>query len=122
MVPAVQSWVGPAVPAVQSRVQVLVVEAVSLRSSDRNSLGVNPYCKLNIGKEKAKTKIIERSHSPVWKESFSMGWTEGNYKLDIQIQDWKATGNFRSRIDNSRFDFPNSTQSAWDGLRSRCQS
>ena len=75
-------------PAVQSKVHVLVVEADGLKSNDRNSLGVDPYCKLSLGKEKAKTKILERSYSPVWKESVSLVWTEGYNKLNIQVNDY----------------------------------
>ena len=85
---------------VRSRVHVLVVEADSLRSSDRHSLGIDPYCKLNIGREKAKTKIIERSNCPVWKESVSILWTEGYSKLNLQIHDWKATGHCLSQMSN----------------------
>ena len=63
-----------------------------LKSTDRNSVGIDPFCKLSIGKEKAKTKIIERSSSPVWKEAVSLAWVEGYSTLTIQILDWKTAG------------------------------
>ena len=76
---------------VRGQVHVMVVEADSLGSADRNNAGIDPYCKLSLGREKAKTKIIEKSSSPVWKESLSLAWTEGSSKLTIQLHDWKAT-------------------------------
>ena len=76
---------------VRGQVHVVVVEADSLLSADRNNAGIDPYCKLAIGREKSKTKIIEKSFSPVWKESLSLAWTEGSSKLTIQVHDWKAT-------------------------------
>ena len=77
--------------AVRGQVHVMVVQGDSLGSSDRNNAGIDPYCKLAIGREKAKTKIVEKSFSPVWKESLSLAWTEGSSKLNIQVHDWKAT-------------------------------
>ena len=76
---------------VGGQVMVVVVEADSLLSSDRNNSSIDPYCKLALGREKAKTKIIEKNSSPVWKESLGLAWTEGSSKLTIQIHDWKAT-------------------------------
>ena len=76
---------------VRGQVHVMVVEADSLVSPDRNSAGIDPYCKVALGREKSKTKILEKSSSPVWKESLSLAWTEGSSKLIIQVHDWKAT-------------------------------
>ena len=86
---------GPVVSGqtVRGQVHIVVVEADSLVSADRNNAGIDPYCKVALGREKSKTKIIEKSSSPVWKESLSLAWTGGSSKLTIQIHDWKATRN-----------------------------
>ena len=76
---------------VRGQVHVVVVEADNLGSAERNNAGIDPYCKVSLGREKAKTKIVEKSSSPVWKESLSLTWTEGSSKLSLQVHDWKAT-------------------------------
>ena len=104
----------------KSKVHVMVVEADGLKSTDRNSVGIDPFCKLSIGKEKAKTKIIERSNSPVWKEAVSLAWVEGYSTLTIQILDWKTAG-LSLDCRNEGFKTP-SQERAWVGWRWTYQS
>lgn len=36
----------------------------------------NPYCKLQLGKEKNKTKNIPHTVNPKWREGFNLYWYE----------------------------------------------
>ena len=34
----------------------------------------DPYCKITLGKEKAKTKILNNTLNPKWREAFDLNW------------------------------------------------
>jgi len=70
-------------------VNIVIVEASNLRF-DKKNLSHGTYCKLTLGKEKIKTKSVENSSNPKWKEQLTMKWYEGSSssgsgKLLIQV-------------------------------------
>ena len=34
----------------------------------------DPYCKLTLGKEKARTRILNNTLNPKWREAFDLDW------------------------------------------------
>ncbi|WOK94127.1 C2 and GRAM domain-containing protein [Canna indica] len=49
---------------------VHVIEARNLQAMDLNGLS-DPYAKLQLGKHRAKTKVVKKNLNPVWDEEFS---------------------------------------------------
>ena len=62
-------------------VHVVVVQAIHLKAMD-NGLNSDPYCKVSLGKDKQKTKTVNNSLNPKWKEFLDLSWVD-NGKDDI---------------------------------------
>ena len=52
-----------------------------------NGESSDPYCKLSMGKEKYKTKSIDGTVNPKWREAFDFNWFE-EYDNEIEITIW----------------------------------
>ena len=51
-------------------------------------LSSDPYCKIQLGKEKNKTKAISHTVNPKWREGFDMYWYDDcDDFLDISVWD-----------------------------------
>ncbi|XP_010942889.1 C2 and GRAM domain-containing protein At1g03370 [Elaeis guineensis] len=61
---------------------VHVIEARNLLAMDLNGLS-DPYVKLQLGKQRAKTKVVKKNLSPVWDEEFS--FRVGDLKEELTI-------------------------------------
>ena len=56
-------------------VHVLLVQARGVMAMDGGTSS-DPYCKITLGKEKAKTKILNNTLNPKWREAFDLNWYE----------------------------------------------
>ena len=54
-------------------VHVLLVQARSVIAMDGGTSS-DPYCKVTLGKEKAKTKVINNTLNPKWREAMDLFW------------------------------------------------
>ena len=54
---------------------VLLVQARSVIAMDGGTSS-DPYCKVTLGKEKAKTKVINNTLNPKWREAMDLFWYE----------------------------------------------
>ncbi|KAF3331391.1 C2 and GRAM domain-containing protein [Carex littledalei] len=61
---------------------VQVIEARNLLAMDSNGLS-DPYVKVQLGRQRAKTKVVKKSLNPIWDEEFS--FRVGNLKEEICI-------------------------------------
>ena len=52
-----------------------------------NGESSDPYCKLSMGKEKYKTKSLDGTVNPKWREAFDFNWFE-EYDNEIEITIW----------------------------------
>ena len=74
-------------------VHVVIVQAIQLKAMDKGA-NSDPYCKVSLGKDKQKTKIINNTLNPKWRESLDLSWVD-NAKDDIlhfQLYDWNMAG------------------------------
>ena len=74
-------------------VHVLIVQAIHLKAMDKGA-NSDPYCKVSLGKDKRKTKFINNTLNPKWKESFDLSWLDNGKEdiLSISLYDWNVTG------------------------------
>ena len=56
-------------------VHVLVVQARGVMAMDGGTSS-DPYCKITLGKEKVKTKTLNNTLNPKWREAFDLNWYE----------------------------------------------
>ncbi|KAJ6830649.1 C2 and GRAM domain-containing protein [Iris pallida] len=63
---------------------VHVIKARDLPAVDVNGSS-DPYVRLQLGKHRAKTKIVKNSLNPVWDEEFSFGVGDLNEELSISV-------------------------------------
>ena len=56
-------------------VHILLVQARGVLAMDGGTSS-DPYCKITLGKEKAKTKILNNTLNPKWREAFDLNWYE----------------------------------------------
>lgn len=61
---------------------VQVIEARNLLAMDSNGLS-DPYVKVQLGRQRAKTKVVKKSLNPIWDEELS--FRVGNLKEEICI-------------------------------------
>lgn len=61
---------------------IQVIEARNLLAMDSNGLS-DPYVKVQLGRQRAKTKVVKKSLNPIWDEEFS--FRVGNLKEEICI-------------------------------------
>lgn len=65
---------------------VRVMEARNLPPSDSNGLS-DPYVKLQLGKQKHKTKVVKKSLNPCWGEEFTFKVEDLHEELLISVLD-----------------------------------
>lgn len=63
-----------------------VIEARNLPAAEAQGLG-DPYAKLQLGRQRAKTKVIRKSANPVWDEEFAFRVGDLKEELLIRITD-----------------------------------
>lgn len=63
-----------------------VIEARNLLAMDLNGLS-DPYVKLQLGKHRAKTKVVKKNLNPVWDEEFSFRVGDLNEELTVCVLD-----------------------------------
>ena len=62
-------------------IHVVIVQALHLKAMD-NGINSDPFCKVSLGKDKHKTKTVNNTLNPKWKESLDLSWVD-NGKEDI---------------------------------------
>ena len=73
-------------------VHVLLVQARSVIAMDGGTSS-DPYCKVTLGKEKAKTKVINNTLNPKWREAMDLFWYEElDDFIDIALFDHDVGG------------------------------
>lgn len=65
---------------------VHVIEARNLLAMDLNGLS-DPYVKIQLGKQRAKTKVVKKNLSPVWDEDFSFRVGDLSEELTVSVLD-----------------------------------
>ncbi|KAG6695636.1 hypothetical protein I3842_09G108100 [Carya illinoinensis] len=65
---------------------VRVIEARNLPAMDLNGLS-DPYVRLQLGKQKAKTKVVKKSLDPLWDEEFGFRVDDLNEELLVSVLD-----------------------------------
>lgn len=65
---------------------VRVIEAQNLPPTDPNGLS-DPYVRLQLGKQRYKTKVIKKSLNPRWDEEFSFRVDDLNEELVVSVMD-----------------------------------
>ncbi|WCJ28215.1 C2 calcium/lipid-binding and GRAM domain containing protein [Euphorbia peplus] len=68
------------------RLLVRVIEARNLPPMDPNGLS-DPYVKVQLGKQRCKTKVVKKSLNPTWGEEFSFRVEDLNDELVISVLD-----------------------------------
>ena len=68
------------------KILVRVMEARNLPPTDSNGLS-DPYVKLQLGKQKSKTKVVKKSLKPCWGEEFTFKVEDFNEELLISVLD-----------------------------------
>lgn len=63
-----------------------VIEARNLPAMDLNGLS-DPYVKLQLGKHRAKTKVVKKNLNPVWDEEFIFRVGDLNEELTLCVLD-----------------------------------
>ena len=51
----------------------------------------DPYCKLTLGKEKARTRILNNTLNPKWREAFDLDWYVTRDRLHVTRGRWGCT-------------------------------
>ena len=65
---------------------VRVIEARNIPPMDPNGLS-DPYVKLQLGKQKFRTKVIKKSLNPYWSEEFTFKVEDLKEELSISVLD-----------------------------------
>lgn len=65
---------------------VRVIEARNLLAMDPNGFS-DPYVKLQLGKQRFKTKVVKKSLNPSWDEEFSFRVEDLNEELVLSVLD-----------------------------------
>ena len=73
-------------------VHVLLVQARGVSAMDGGTSS-DPYCKVSLGKEKARTKVINNTLNPKWREAMDLFWYEElDDFIDIALFDHDVGG------------------------------
>ena len=68
------------------RLQVRVTEARNIPAMDPNGLS-DPYVKIQLGRQKFKTKVVKKSLNPQWGEEFGFRVDDLNEELVVYVLD-----------------------------------
>ncbi|RLN05208.1 C2 and GRAM domain-containing protein [Panicum miliaceum] len=81
------------------RLTVRVIEARNLRAMDSNGFS-DPYVKLQLGKQRFKTKVIKMNLNPTWDQEFSflVGDVRDVLKLDVYDEDILQMDDFLGQL------------------------
>jgi len=83
-----------------SIVHIVLVQARELMAMDAGTSS-DPYCKISIGKESYKSKVIQQTLNPKWRESFDFYWYEDGTDqvyFDLYDSDIGGKDDFMGRI------------------------
>jgi len=70
----------------EMKLQVRVVEARNLPAMDLNGFS-DPYVRLQLGKQRSRTKVVKKNLNPKWTEDFSFGVDDLNDELVVSVLD-----------------------------------
>uniref|UniRef100_A0A0D9X985 C2 and GRAM domain-containing protein n=1 Tax=Leersia perrieri TaxID=77586 RepID=A0A0D9X985_9ORYZ len=81
------------------RLNVRVIEARNLRAMDSNGFS-DPYVKLQLGKQRFKTKVVKKNLNPTWDQefSFSVGDVQDVLKLYVYDEDIIGIDDFLGQV------------------------
>jgi Ca2+-dependent lipid-binding protein len=81
------------------RLNVRVIEARNLRAMDSNGFS-DPYVKLQLGKQRFKTKVVKKNLNPAWDQefSFSVGDVRDVLKLYVYDEDMIGIDDFLGQV------------------------
>ncbi|KAF0909551.1 hypothetical protein E2562_037185 [Oryza meyeriana var. granulata] len=81
------------------RLNVHVIEARNLRAMDSNGFS-DPYVKLQLGKQRFKTKVVKKNLNPTWDQefSFSVGDVRDVLKLYVYDEDMIGIDDFLGQV------------------------
>ena len=81
------------------RLTVRVIEARNLQAMDSNGFS-DPYVKLQLGKQRFKTKVIKMNLNPTWDQEFSflVGDVKDVLKLDVYDEDILQMDDFLGQL------------------------
>ncbi|KAG8087292.1 hypothetical protein GUJ93_ZPchr0010g9308 [Zizania palustris] len=82
------------------RLNVRVIEARNLRAMDSNGFS-DPYVKLQLGKQRFKTKVVKKNLNPTWDQEFSFsisGDALDVLKLYVYDEDMIGTDDFLGQV------------------------
>ncbi|XP_019095307.1 PREDICTED: C2 and GRAM domain-containing protein At1g03370-like isoform X2 [Camelina sativa] len=68
------------------KLQVRVVEARNLPAMDLNGFS-DPYVRLQLGKQRSRTKVVKKNLNPKWSDDFSFGVDDLNDELVVSVLD-----------------------------------
>lgn len=68
------------------KLQVGVVEARNLPAMDLNGFS-DPYVRLQLGKQRSRTKVVKKNLNPKWADDFSFGVDDLNDELVVSVLD-----------------------------------
>ena len=69
-----------------AKIHIVLVKARGLAKLNSNGKSSDPYCKIALGKETVKSKMISKCTNPIWNEAFDFNWySEFNKELHITV-------------------------------------
>ena len=71
-----------------AKIHVVVLRANGLEKLNSNGKSSDPYCKLSLGKETVKSKMISKCTNPIWNESFDFNWYGPEFDRELNITVW----------------------------------
>jgi hypothetical protein len=83
----------------EMKLTVRVIEARNLRAMDSNGFS-DPYARLQLGKQRFKTKVIKTNLNPTWDQEFSFLVGDGRdvLKLDVYDEDILSMDDFLGQV------------------------
>ena len=71
-----------------AKIHVVLLRAKGLEKLNSNGKSSDPYCKMSLGKETVKSKMISKCTNPVWNESFDFNWYGPEFHKELNITVW----------------------------------
>jgi Ca2+-dependent lipid-binding protein len=83
----------------EMKLSVRVIEARNLRAMDSNGFS-DPYVRLQLGKQRFKTRVIKMNLNPTWDQEFSflVGDSKDVLKLDVYDEDILSMDDFLGQV------------------------